>query len=506
MEYNEKSGFHLVLIFFYLLLLEISLIQLFRLIYNRHQIVSFQFGFLTISFIWCAERIFSLVFSPLISTELFQFLWVLPSFFQFLSFSLLVFYNRFLLLQHRWAQTRFVSILVYVITNITLLIITIFLAYFTSVNSSYLDRVKQFYNIWFTFLFTILLIVYAYYGYKLRQASSNANWAQQKASTLSQLYISIIAWCIFFTRWLYYVFATLSPNTFALFIKFGDDGIADVPWPTLLVLIVWEIAPTTLVLFVSRDIPINSETNLGVEIKKNGLFFCFKKNTNVSSIYGNFNQLNQNLLTNSYDDSFDQQQLHGNNLIYLHQASYEVLNEGDHDITPDNTTNNNNDDDDEYLHKTPYDDHHHHHHHHHHHSNSFSREYMGGFGGGRGVINGLDGLDRSQHEYYQERLQQQLHQVPSSETVGGGAATSTQRIQPAGGDRGGKNNNGFLSTKSGDGGNNLAKSAKQSSSRQQQPHGASQLLQMQLQSQLQSHLAQYGGSGGGGSDDGGDLF
>jgi len=81
MEYNEKSGFHLVLIFFYLLLLEISLIQLFRLIYNRHQIVSFQFGFLTISFIWCAERIFSLVFSPLISTELFQFLWVLPSFF-----------------------------------------------------------------------------------------------------------------------------------------------------------------------------------------------------------------------------------------------------------------------------------------------------------------------------------------------------------------------------------------------------------------------------------------
>ena len=97
MYFDIPTVLMLLLVFLYMLVGCISLLQLARLTYNLHSPQSFQFWFLFLTFTWCTARVVLFACSYFLPDFLLEFLYHLPQNLQFMTFSLLVLYYAFLL-------------------------------------------------------------------------------------------------------------------------------------------------------------------------------------------------------------------------------------------------------------------------------------------------------------------------------------------------------------------------------------------------------------------------
>lgn len=458
----------------------ISLIQLWRIIRFQHPIKSFQFWFLLISLIWCVERAVTFIWSPVLPTRAINFLFIIPASFQFASFSLLVLYNAFVLYQQNWQHYRFYYLLAYGITNGSVIIASFTLAYLTA-TATQNDRdtvrlINRLHTGWFTFMFSILLVVYAYYGYHLyrhyvngKQHSGSSSgrgsvWtaAGHSNSSTSQLFLTIIAWCVFFTRWLYNLLTCIDPDKFGLVMNSDRrDFILDIPAPIFCILVVWEILPSSLVLYVSRQIPATDRT-LWMEIKQHGIFYCCSKKSRNNALLENQSPYlideNGNIYPNQ--DIFQSPSLFGGDLqTYPHVGSYQVLND---DATNTPTTMN----------------------------YPFDEANMGGDQGGNGhaddqirrFLPESDVFIGSISDHHTQQYHQTTHHNQKIHLDGISEHQNTEKME-------------LRQQKP------PQPQPKQQKNKQNNSVHATSQLQIQIQSQLNQHLAQYNYN-----DDGGDLF
>ncbi len=251
--FSFTFSFSLFLSFLYSSIFFVSLLQLSRILHYRHNVKSFHFAFLLLTFCWSLLRIFffgsTLELPAVVALALF---W-LPGDFQFASFSLIVVFLEFLLNRQIWPARRPWILLIYGILNISIFLFTfLFLSIscFIPVNGALecavSERLERTHHAYVFLQFCLLLTAYGNSLYQL--------YHQNRENRLTGLTgLSGFVWLCFFTRCIYCLFAAL--GLFSIEVGGNSGGLKDVSLISFILLIFWEILPMLLFLVYFRHIP-----------------------------------------------------------------------------------------------------------------------------------------------------------------------------------------------------------------------------------------------------------
>jgi len=240
----------------YLFLTVIEGFQITRIIYYRHNFLSFQNGFLMFCFAWGIARwiYFLLQCTQYSGLGFLNYLYWLTYNLQFATFSLLVLF--FAQVVHKFGYRRNVSIYIYALLNILFLI-------FMLVILSVPNVPYQVFVCCVGTMFLVLVLVLAYYGCRvanlLRSANLLAPLFPKGDSPTSIIVVTTIIFFIYVSRCTYdYLSAFDNSITLALQSQ-CNYGINNVL--SCLFFLVWELTPTFLVLLLFWRIP---RTNVGI--------------------------------------------------------------------------------------------------------------------------------------------------------------------------------------------------------------------------------------------------
>jgi uncharacterized membrane protein len=285
----------------------LSLVQLCRILYYKHNIRSFHFAFLLCTFTWSLFRCIFFGSWASLSSVFSLILFWFPVDIQFATFSLIVVYYAYLLYKHNWNRRRKFIFAVYGVINISIFILTcmyIYVSCFKSSNNntSNIDSasnnnnnnnpdnfndisyasvpayksvpliqissnpadspsssagsaadsscvvsewLERTHHLYMFFQFVLLLSVYGYYLYKLHQQA-------YKVYTPLTI-VSLLVWFCFLSRCIYCLFAAFSVYSIEIGGNYG--GIKQVGVLAFVLLFCWEILPMSVFLLYFRHIP-----------------------------------------------------------------------------------------------------------------------------------------------------------------------------------------------------------------------------------------------------------
>jgi hypothetical protein len=226
----------------YFLLCSVSFIQMVRMKLNGSKLSSFRFGFHLLCFFWTLLRFLVWTLDLWHQRELFDLVWDLPIVFQIIMFALILIYYRQVLAGRQWRSMRSSIIAILVICAVFLLVI-IFLNTF---DDSLPDNVAYIFS---AAMYGVLVMIAAYFMYSFFQRR-HTHLAVAKGENISSVFVFLIllARCIFnlasAVGWLKPVLITHD----------DQDHHTSIPWRFFLISMIFEVAPTTAIIFVFRHI------------------------------------------------------------------------------------------------------------------------------------------------------------------------------------------------------------------------------------------------------------
>jgi len=239
----------------YLFLTILEGFQIARIIYYRHNFLSFQNGFLMFCFTWGIARwiYFLLQCTQQNGDSSLMYLYWLTFNLQFATFSLLVLF--FAQVVHKSARWENLSLYIYIVVNVMFLVLMLVILSVSSIPGWIL-------NCCVGSMFLVLVLVLAYYGVRvaglLRSANLLAPLFPKGDSPTSIIVVTLIIFIIYVARCTY-DFLSAFDDSVSLVLddqcNYGKNNIF-----FCLVFLIWELTPTSLVLFLFWRIP---RTNVG---------------------------------------------------------------------------------------------------------------------------------------------------------------------------------------------------------------------------------------------------
>eukprot|EP01112_Ceratiomyxa_fruticulosa_P014564 TRINITY_DN4185_c0_g1_i1.p1 TRINITY_DN4185_c0_g1~~TRINITY_DN4185_c0_g1_i1.p1 ORF type:complete len:348 (-),score=32.02 TRINITY_DN4185_c0_g1_i1:100-1143(-) len=226
--------------------------QLSRILYYRHNLLSFQFGFLLIGFIWSLLRSIFWGLFPIVDQVTWGItvlLWI-PVNFEFATFSLLVLFFAHLVNKTTWEKIKNRYVVVFAGINIILLILQcVWIGFAISTPNA---------DFWFGFtqsiltasVFLILIVILAIYGWKLHKVMKTSKLSIQAQIPPQILQATFVIFILFTSRFAWNVATIVGQFEVSLDSDAARDKVIIVTGYFL-----WEIAPTVLVLFLFWRIP-----------------------------------------------------------------------------------------------------------------------------------------------------------------------------------------------------------------------------------------------------------
>ena len=283
---GEETTLTAVLITFYSLICLIAFIQLLRIFYYKHRILSFHFGFLLCVFTWNILRILFFIRSwSTLATYIFY--WY-PIDIQFATFSLLVVYYAYLTYVplRLWSRKRSLVITVYTLVNLSVFFLTscyIVIGCSTATHKCHISpALDNAHHIYLALQFSVLVIVFALYSCKLSPyrinftnfsiySISNENKNMFVPSLLNNdttnnaisttdnvykhrhihIFATIMAFLIFTSRAIYNILVVFGYGEFTLD-ESSTGGLKLMQIPVFLLYFFWEIIPTVALLMYFR--------------------------------------------------------------------------------------------------------------------------------------------------------------------------------------------------------------------------------------------------------------
>ncbi|EAL67350.1 hypothetical protein DDB_G0280247 [Dictyostelium discoideum AX4] len=224
------SGIPFPLLILYSSLTLIVSFQIVRILYNKHNIFSFRFGFLLLGFIWGLLRAIFWGFFDIFSSNkaVLTTFFLIPINIQFATFSLLVLFYAHVVHRTTWERfTRMRFTIVYSSVNIILLVLQI-----------------------------------AFYGWKLRIIKQNTNRHLQSQLPLSIIPITFFIFLCFTSRCVYDFIAAFGKVNISL----SDQLSLRENLTVFFTYLVWEILPYILILVLFWRIPT---THIGGLARRN---------------------------------------------------------------------------------------------------------------------------------------------------------------------------------------------------------------------------------------------
>ncbi|KAN0028361.1 hypothetical protein ACTFIV_010203 [Dictyostelium citrinum] len=259
------SGIPFPLLILYSSLTLIVSFQIIRILYNKHNIFSFRFGFLLLGFIWGLLRaifwglfdVFSLPANYVAQTTFF----LIPINIQFATFSLLVLFYAHVVHRTTWERfTRMRFTIVYLSVNIILLVLQIvWIAIYVKYSNGMLQQIQSILN---GVVFLLLVSILAFYGWKLRIIKQNTNRHLQSQLPLSIIPITFFIFLCFTSRCVYDFIAAFGKVNITL----SDNASLRENVAIFFTYLVWEILPYILILVLFWRIPT---THIGGLARRN---------------------------------------------------------------------------------------------------------------------------------------------------------------------------------------------------------------------------------------------
>ncbi|KAM9985424.1 hypothetical protein ACTFIZ_008963 [Dictyostelium cf. discoideum] len=259
------SGIPFPLLILYSSLTLIVSFQIIRILYNKHNIFSFRFGFLLLGFIWGLLRAIFWGFFDIFSNSskaVQNSFFLIPINIQFATFSLLVLFYAHVVHRTTWERfTRMRFTIVYSSVNIILLVLQIV---WIAVYSKYSDvgLLAQIQFILNGVVFLLLVSILAFYGWKLRIIKQNTNRHLQSQLPLSIIPITFFIFLCFTSRCVYDFIAAFGKVN----IQLSDQLSLGENIAIFLTYLVWEILPYILILVLFWRIPT---THIGGLARRN---------------------------------------------------------------------------------------------------------------------------------------------------------------------------------------------------------------------------------------------
>lgn len=282
----------------YVVLCLLALFQVVRIVLNGHRMDSFQFVFLALCFLWTLLRgLFWLLVDQLTwPIWLYTLVYNLPNVCQISTFSLLILYYAKLVHRSRWRNRKSFFITCYVVANTLMIMLTVFISGLTELqartgsdadssssseppvpstaepSSSTTQLLDTLHYLTSAMYYGCLVVLAAWHVHRLRRMglfpSTNLREQTQQARNSMQMVLSTsLVFAIFLSRCVYDFLAAFhmvvgsgfhisqagsnqENNSAVLHIKL-------VPVTAFILLILWEVLPTSLVLVYFRKIPRN---------------------------------------------------------------------------------------------------------------------------------------------------------------------------------------------------------------------------------------------------------
>eukprot|EP00736_Rhodelphis_marinus_P013620 Rmarinus@m.25070 len=243
-------------------------IQVFKIIYYKHNRFSFQFGFLAQCFVWTLLRVIGLLSStdgwP---TWLFLTVFWTPIVLMFSTFLLLIVFYAHIIHRRDWAQHRMTWFCVYAICTTVLTVVTTVTVVVSQYeededDTTFTDRLH---TVLTGIAFGLLAAWNAYFGVRLfileqtEAVSYKTGFFKKKGERASAIVaIAFLIALSFFSRGIYNVLASV--DVVSLSYEINDDGYVELTVTVFLLLLVWEVIPPMLLVLYFKDVPT---TNVG---------------------------------------------------------------------------------------------------------------------------------------------------------------------------------------------------------------------------------------------------
>eukprot|EP01102_Stenamoeba_stenopodia_P008545 TRINITY_DN2463_c0_g1_i1.p1 TRINITY_DN2463_c0_g1~~TRINITY_DN2463_c0_g1_i1.p1 ORF type:complete len:399 (-),score=78.97 TRINITY_DN2463_c0_g1_i1:201-1397(-) len=244
------------------------LFQIARILYNRHNVWSFQFSFLAINFCWAILRMvfWILAQSPTETAWGMTILYWIPFNLQFATFCLLVLFYASVVHKNKWQVYRRIYFAVFWIASTLLLIMTtvwywIFEDLDPSVRTDHEDTedISQYidFALWICLVFAIV-----YYSWRLAMKiwKTGVIPGPLQVQGISQhmlIGLNIFIALIFFARSILNLLSSILGPLQNLRIYHDRHNLT---WIGFLVFALWDVTPTIIVLFLFRRIPTIGNT------------------------------------------------------------------------------------------------------------------------------------------------------------------------------------------------------------------------------------------------------
>eukprot|EP00013_Stygamoeba_regulata_P004596 CAMPEP_0177638428 /NCGR_PEP_ID=MMETSP0447-20121125/5484_1 /TAXON_ID=0 /ORGANISM="Stygamoeba regulata, Strain BSH-02190019" /LENGTH=383 /DNA_ID=CAMNT_0019140391 /DNA_START=1522 /DNA_END=2673 /DNA_ORIENTATION=- len=252
---NPASGVF-VLSILYFLLSAVVAFQLSRILWYKHDLKSFQFGFLSLCFVWGIFRaIYFLLFGVLPPTAGLV-LFATPYPIQFATFSLLVVFYAQVLHSHEWQERKRVFKIMYLASNgffimCFFVLLGLFLGYGPGKTP---DMLTKFSDVFIGLIFFVLMCIMAWYGFRVidmvKKDPISVPLRPVGHSAMSIVVVTVILFATFTFRTLFDVLTVSGVVAVCFDNSFYWNDIV-----SLVLYLVWEILPVSLVLYMFWDIP-----------------------------------------------------------------------------------------------------------------------------------------------------------------------------------------------------------------------------------------------------------
>lgn len=251
--------------------------QLLQILYYRHNLRSFHFAFLSLVFLWTALRGVFFAETMRWPVGLVLFLYTFPLDLQFATFSLVVVYLAFLYYRRRRDRARSLVVAVYAVANLAALIVTVsYIVLACRRNECRVsDSFDRAHHVYMGVELVVLVVAYAYFVARISMDEHELVFEFQEerftltpksrarsASTPVRLQLATLPlFAIFVSRCVYFFLEAAS--VWSIVIGDDDGGVKRVSPVTFVLFVVWEIAPTAMVLGFFRRIPKTRLGNMG---------------------------------------------------------------------------------------------------------------------------------------------------------------------------------------------------------------------------------------------------
>eukprot|EP00164_Ancoracysta_twista_P006495 GFYU01009048.1.p1 GENE.GFYU01009048.1~~GFYU01009048.1.p1 ORF type:complete len:370 (-),score=56.30 GFYU01009048.1:35-1144(-) len=256
--------FTILLIALYALLILTCVVQISRILYYRHNLISYQVGFLAFCLMWTTFRVAFWSISTDADATLSLVLFWLPINIEFATFSLLALYYAHLVQILKRNKAEWEShlkrkyFLIYVVVNVILFLLN---ATWVAVAVNKGDVSKHMGNVHSCFsgaVFLVLVLVLAVFGWQVSHANLYKVQTPFQAKQATPRVIKGITLTIFICFFTRCVFNFLSLANIGVEVIHGKEkSLSTVGF---LLYVLWEVMPTALVLVFFRKIP---KTRLG---------------------------------------------------------------------------------------------------------------------------------------------------------------------------------------------------------------------------------------------------